>query len=350
MGWFWDTKNDTQAKGADGDAYRNLDPSLRDFLDKQTPVDTEQRAAPPQSRRQPPQARSAPSSQAPVSLDDTRSRHTPQSAVPGGDGTNVPPESLYQDGRYADLWKTYRSTAQIEASSTPQDKLAGVLDTIRDRKAAIGRAALENCIEEQMVEHECFKSGAWMDKMTMCRTQSRQFNRCYSMQSRFLKALGYLSSQYTSEQDEEKIQMHADKLYHEMLEREKVMNAAKEAGQDAPTFEALIAGDGTTQVLGEESAWARARRKAQSEGTSTHLNDLSPEMQAEVKERLRKLTASEREVELQLLAAEGRAMKEYTEQIDRQLEDEKRNREARREHGKETVADSLKRMWGYGSR
>ena len=346
MGWFWDSKSNSGSEGANGDAYQNLDPSLRDFLDKQTPVNTEQRATPPPSQQQPSRIRSETPRQPQLHLDGPDST---QSTAPSDGRPAVPSESLYQDGRYADLWKTYQSPAQVEASSgSPQDRLTGVLDTIRDRKAAIGRAALENCIEEQIEEHECFKNGGWMDKMTMCRTQSRQFNRCYSMQSRFLKALGYLSSQYTSERDEEKIQMHADRLYHEMLERERIMNEAKEAGREVPTFEALIAGDTTTRVLGEESAWARARRKAQSEGLSTHLKDLSPEKQTEVKERLRNLTPSEREVELQLLAAESRAMKEYTEQIDQELQEEKRHREERRERGRETVGDSLKRLWGYG--
>lgn len=349
MGWFWDTKPDANA----GDATRNLDPSLKDFLNKQTPsqhgeasttsASSRQQAAPPPTER---------------TTQITQNARNPQNATTTQtEPSTVPSESLFPDGRYAHLWKNYETESGVRAKSqTNQGKIVDVLETIKDRKAAIGRAALENCVEEQMAERECYRSGAWKDRLLMCREQNRAFSRCYSMQSRFLRALGYLSSEHTSAADEEKIQMHADKLYHEMLERERVMEEARStAGEEAVPVEVLqhqpvIPTESTTRALGEESAWARARRKAQMDGSPVHLADFPPEKQAEVKERLSKLTPAEREVELQLMAAETRAMREYTEQIDRELREEKQRREERRGAGKETVGDSLKRLWGYGDR
>ena len=122
--------------------------------------------------------------------------------------------------------------------------------------------------------------------MTMCRTENKAFNRCYTMQSRFLKALGYLSNDLATMDEEEKIQMHADRLYHEMLEREKMIEEAKGAGRDAPVFEPLIQPDTTTKALGTESAWARARQRAQAQGVSTNLSSYPPEKQKEIKEKL----------------------------------------------------------------
>ena len=170
------------------------------------------------------------------------------------------------------------------------------------------------------------------------------------MQSRFLRALGYLSAQNASPEEEERIQMHADKLYHEMLEQEREMMEGGEVSRNAQVGQAVIPSESTTQALGEESAWARARRKALVDGSPKHLADFPVEKQREVKERLKTLTPAEREVELQLMAAESRAMKEYTDQIVEQLQEDKRQRDERREQGQETVGDSLKRIWGFGNR
>lgn len=353
MGWFWETKPSQTSQGAGNDAYHDLDPSLRDFLHKQNPTD--HAGSPSKSAAQPsptsPSTQSETTYRAQFGLDVPGLNHDNQNPTPKSDRPSVPPESLYPDGRYADLWKTYRSQAEIDTESrSDQDKLAGVLEAVRDRKAAIGRAAVENCVEYQLLERDCYRNGSWMDRMTMCRAQNRAFNRCYSMQSRFLKALGYLSSQHTSAADEERIQMHADKLYNEMLQKEEMMEKAKESGGgEVPTFDALIPPDETTKALGEQSAWAVARRKALEEGAATHLSEFPEPKQKEVRERLKNLTEAERQVELQLIAAESRAMREYSDQIEEELKAQRTAREQRRAQGKESFGDTVKRLLGSGN-
>jgi hypothetical protein len=342
MGWFWDSKSSQNT----GDAYSKLDPSLRDFLNKESASqDTSDRPVPRQKEvpRSPEGASTEYRSQ--LGFDTSSPGQKPAS---GENQNGVPQESLFQDGRYAHLWKTYRPQAEIEANSkTDQDRLADVAEAYRDRKAAIGRAALENCVVEQMIEKDCYAHGGFKKMMGMCRQENRQFNRCYTMQSRFLKALGYLSNQYATEDEEERIQMHADKLFHEMLAREKAIEEAKKAGGEAPVFAPLMQQDQVVEALGDNSAYARARRRAKDEMLPTNLSAYSPEKQDEIRERLKGLSQQQREVELQLIAAESRAQLEYADMVRDTLEVERQNRADRRERGRESVGDTIKRWWGW---
>ena len=345
MGWFWDTKS---SQASSQDTYSNLDPSLRNFYEQESAAQTQSQAPPQKAKPQPVSSDAAPSTyRTQVGLSTTGINLEEQNSAPL-DRSTVPPESLYQDGRYAHIWKSYRPYDEISnVAKTDQDKLADVVEKYKDRKAAIGRAALENCVAEQLEEQMCWRHGGFVKTMTMCREEGRAFNRCYTMQGRFLKALGYLSNQYASPEEEEKIQMHADRLYHEMLEREKAMNEAKQQGLEAPPYRPLISPEAATKALGEESVFARARQKAQAEGVTASLSAYTPEKQKEIRDKLQGMNAQEREVELQLLAAEGRAQLEIAHQIRDVLEEERQHRADRRERGKETIGDTLKRWGGW---
>ncbi|KAI7594635.1 hypothetical protein D0869_07112 [Hortaea werneckii] len=344
MGWFWDSK-----KPAD-DPYSKLDPALRDFLDKESPVKYEPSHS--ESRREPDTYRK----QLGWTTED------PSQQLQQGNSANqqappVPPESLFQDGRYAHLWKNYRPQGEVDnAGKNEQDRLRDVIEAYNDRRAAIGRAAVENCVMEQMAERDCWENGTFQERMNMCRGSNREFMRCYTMQSRFLKALGYLSS-VRSEQEEERIQMHADKLYHQMLDREAAAEKAREEGVEAPVEVPLIEERSTTQALGEDSAWAKARQRAlQMSGKSGaadaqagefDLSMYSLERQKQIREQIKDLNPRERELELQLIAAETRSQIEYAQQIKAALDAERAGRLDRRERGKETVGDTIKRLWGW---
>lgn len=141
--------------------------------------------------------------------------------------------------------------------------------------------------------------------------------------------------------------MHADKLYHEMLEREKAVEEAKKAGREAPVFQPLIRHDDATQALGEQSAYARARQRAQAEGISTSISAYAPEKQKEIRERLEGMNEQQKEVELQLIAAETRAQLEYADQVRERFEEERQHRAERRERGRESFGDTIKRFWGW---
>lgn len=162
MGWI------SSILGTDksGDPLAKLDPKLRDFLEKESPVKYTP-ATPP-----------APTTTTTTQQDvNSLPTEAPRAAA-------VPAASLYQDGRYADLWKTYRPLADIEAeTASDHDKLMSVLESYKGRKEAIGKAALENCSELQEEWVHCMKHGKWEDQLQMCRHQVRRFERCYTMQA-----------------------------------------------------------------------------------------------------------------------------------------------------------------------
>lgn len=342
MGWFWGNSDNSQGSTATNDPYSKLDPALREFLEKESPlkyIDTQ--------RQTPASDPSHPDYRAQLGLDKPGVNQENQNAAPRADKPAVPAESLYQDGRYAHLWATYRPESEIQtASKSDQDRMRDVFDAYSERKAAIGRAAIENCAMEQIAEKECFTHGSWAKRMTMCREENRAFLRCYEMQSRFLKALGYLS-QPRSADEEERIQMHADKLYQQMLDREAAAELAKKEGLEAPKAAPLINEEATTKALGEDSAWSRTRKQAAEKNISTALSSFAPEKQAAIKERIKNMNSQEKELELQLIAAETRAQLEYADQVKGAMDQDKQDRAARRERGKETPGDTLKRLWGW---
>jgi hypothetical protein len=339
MGWLWGS-NDT-ANGANNDPYSKLDPALREFLEKESPLKYKD------TKPSPPPETTEPDYRAQVGLDKPGLTQENQNALPRENKHAVPPESLYQDGRYAHLWKTYRPEGEIQtASKSDQDRMRDVFDAYSDRRAAIGRAAIENCVMEQMAEKDCFMHGSWSKRMTMCRDENRAFLRCYEMQSRFMKALGYLS-QPRSEDGEERIQMHADKLYSQMLDREAAAELAKTQGTEVPKMAPLIQEEATAKALGADSAWSRVRKQASEQNISTALSTYSPEKQEVIRNRIKDMNPQEKELELQLIAAETRAQAEYADQIKGAMEKDKIERAERRARGKETAGDQLKRLWGW---
>ncbi|PIB02100.1 hypothetical protein CB0940_01564 [Cercospora beticola] len=340
MGWLWGSSTD----GAN-DPTKKLDDGLRDFLDKESSRHDETKATAARPAAAPSTDAASNTFRAQLGLDTPGLDQKHQNSAPS-DRPAVPPEALYQDGRYAHLWKNYRPQSEVEsAGKSDQDRLADLVQSFKDRKAEIGRTALENCADYQIAERECLTNGSLWKKMTMCREEGKAFNRCYTMQARFLSALGYLS-QVRSEEEEERIQMHADKLYHEMLERERIQKEAEEKGQELPELPPLIVPEKITAALGEDSAFARARKLAMERGMQYNLSSYTPEKQEEFKKRIDGLSPAEKEVELQLIAAESRSQLEYAEQIAKHMQEEKQHREERRDRGKETIGDTLRRLWG----
>jgi len=173
MGWFSSSKPDSSSTSPSADPLRNLDPELRAYLEQESPVKYKPTSAPPPPPPPPPE----PSPPKPA-LSTLPTSINPASSV------SVPSQSLYPDGRYAHLWTTYRPLAEVEnETKTDQEKLLDVLDGYKQRKADIGRAALENCALEQQAITDCFKSGGVKARMTMCRQENREFERCYTLQS-----------------------------------------------------------------------------------------------------------------------------------------------------------------------
>jgi hypothetical protein len=263
------------------------------------------------------------------------------------------PQSLFQDGRYAHLWNTYRSPAELDARSE-NEKLKDMAGDIDWRTQEAVKAARVNCALEAVAESECFEKGNFMQKATMCREETKTYDRCMEMQTKFLKALGYLAAPGRSKLDEERVQMHADSLYHQMLDHEQAVREAKEQGLPPPTFQPVMSRENLARFLGNQlpetvALAERARNAAQ--------NDKIPDnVPAEYRKQIQKtlaahrknmenMTPDERSLEeatlLSNMSEHGRMVEEYT----KALEDQKQERQQRRQDGEETMTDRARRWW-----
>ena len=174
MGWFWGSSGSDDGNNSK-DPLRDLDPSLRDFLAKESPV--KYTSSNPSATPQPAVATE------PARVPNTQSQTSSSPSAEDAE-SKAPSQSLYKDGRYAHLWKTYQSQSDVEASAkSDQEKINDVLEGYKYRKAEIGRAALENCALEQWEVNDCFRNGSWQSRLTMCRAENRELERCYLMQA-----------------------------------------------------------------------------------------------------------------------------------------------------------------------
>jgi hypothetical protein len=321
MGWLWGSDSSDGSKPAlqNTDPLRDLDPSLRSFLEKESPVKYKTSQPPPE----------------------------PPTDVPKADPTTDEPSApkvptLFPDGRYAHLWKNYKPLSSIEAATkSDQDKLLDVVAGYRDRRVQIGVAALTNCAMEQWDLNECFHTGGFKARMTMCRAENRKFERCYVMQSRFLRALGYLSTYDRPPEVDEEIQMHADKLYHRMLERERLVEEAKAKGEAQPVFPPLMDraspnfSTGGQQEEGAELALPKA------------LDSLQPRVKKEMRARLKGLTPEEKDIEERAIEMEMQAGEILAKQLSKVYEETGENRAKRKEQGRQTFGDRIASIFGW---
>ncbi|KAE8354006.1 hypothetical protein BDV28DRAFT_132053 [Aspergillus coremiiformis] len=224
MGWFWGNANQ--------DPVKKLDPGLREYLEQEAP---KKKYVP---------STSVPSAHGPSKPVDSQAHPSKQPAATEDNENSkpsVPSASLYPDGRYAHLWKTYEPPSDYGVEVQGASR---VIEKYKSRNDTVHRAAMENCA----LEHEdltlCFQNGnlqkRLMSRMTMCAEQNGKFSRCFTTQAKFLKALGYAGSFEWDEEREERIQMHADTLYHEMLNYEKQVEEARAAGQEPPPLTSLF--------------------------------------------------------------------------------------------------------------
>ncbi|KAK4141558.1 uncharacterized protein C8A04DRAFT_38955 [Dichotomopilus funicola] len=345
MGWFdgW-----FGSSSSDSDPLSRLDPKLREFLEKESPIKYN---PPPQPNPQvspPPPAKQQAPSQEPQQNQQQDEQQQPA----------VPPQSLYQDGRYAHLWKTYRPLAAVEAETkSDNEKLSDVLEAYKDRRGLIGRAALENCAEEQVVWSDCMRSGSWHSRMTMCSAEVRKFERCYNAQSRLLKALGYLSVRGRDRDVDEEIQMHADELYHRMMAQEREIEKAKEEGREPPVFKGLFDGTSATMITAPTPSTTSTTAAADTASSSAATTPGQPKIPepneatlAAWKKQLEKLPPEEREAEEKALRADYRARVEMARQVQSLWQQQAKEREVRKAEGKETFMDRMSAFAGSWSR
>ncbi|KAE9966990.1 hypothetical protein EG327_011648 [Venturia inaequalis] len=219
MGWPWGSASQTSNE------VKNLDPSLREMLDNQN----SKPLVPPPKPETPylDQVTTAPK---PSETTTTAADSAPK----------VPPQSQFQDGRYAKLWENYKPLAQVEdATKTDQQRMRDLMEDQESKKAFLGMMALENCAMEQWAEHECLTGPVSVSRALLCRDENRAFSRCFETQSKLLKALGYMSV-INQPEEAEKVQMHADRLWQRIVEQEKAIDEAKKNDQPIPHFQPVL--------------------------------------------------------------------------------------------------------------
>jgi len=340
MGWLWGSAKDENLASSGTDPLKDLDPSLREFLQKESPVKYKPSEAPLP-------APSTTTLQPPSPAYSEASTQTSQTPITDPAIPAITSKSAYPDGRYAHLWPTYTPLSDIEdATKTDQEKLLDVLNGYKERKAQIGRAAIENCAEEQWAVSECYRSGRITDRLRLCHAENRSFERCYNMQARFLKALGYLSAYDRPPEVDEQIQMHADTLYHRMLDQERLVKEAKDAGLPIPTFPSLISSTNSTG----DAALAKtlpAKGPASEIPLPQELEDLRPQVKAEFRQRLKGLSPEEREIEEKAMIMEVAAGETVGKQIGQIYEETGKAKQLRKAQGKETVGDKISSLFGW---
>ncbi|KAF2755287.1 hypothetical protein EJ05DRAFT_503591 [Pseudovirgaria hyperparasitica] len=322
MGWFWNKTQDSN----NNDVVKNLDPSLKDFLQTEAPKKFEQPKTAP-----PPVVEPTP---APKEHHDDEKKPL------------VPAESLYQDGRYAHLWKGYTPLSVIEATGkTDQEQLAELVDGYTMRETQLNRAAQENCIFEWLAQSECLKSGGFKDKFTMCSKESAVLNRCFLTQGKMMKALGYINPQGRTVERMEDIQIHADRLYRNMLEQEKAVEEAKEKGLPIPEFPPVIANSRMKRIaLGQAKP---LEKSDDADLTEYEWKTLPKDRMISYKQRLQGLAGVERELEVEALRGEMEAARALSHELIAVQKAESESRHAREAAGQATIGDRIKKLTGW---
>lgn len=131
--------------------------------------------------------------------------------------------------------------------------------------------------------------------------------------------------------------MHADTLYHRMLEQEKVIEAAKAEGRPVPTFPPIL----STVKTNSTKSPANSTPKEISDNPKIGISNLKPEVQAKLKKRLKGLTSEERELEERAIDAEIQAGTQVAEHVGTQLQKQDEERAQRKAEGKETIGDRI---------
>ena len=138
---------------------------------------------------------------------------------------------------------------------------------------------------------------------------------------------------------DEKIQMHADTLYHRMLDQEKAMEAAKEEGRPIPEFPPLLSSKKSNDDASSATAPSFTENK-------TKPSDLPERVQVELKKRLEGLNPEEREVEERAIKAEIQAGEEIAGNLGKIYQTQAEDRRKRKEQGRETIGDRISSIFG----
>ena len=341
MGWLWGNGNNSGGQD-------QLDPSLRDFLKKEAPTGPK-----PILPSAPKERGVEPSAPLPSTTQSQSQTQTQTQTQNEADKLAVPPQSQFPDGRYAHLWKDYvPQDVLADRGKSEQDKIRDLVEGYNDRKASVGRIAMENCALEYMEQFDCYRNPkTWTQIGTLCNAESRRFNRCYDIQSKFLKALGYMTMDARTGEEDERIQMHADKLYQQMMVQEAEVEKAKEEGRPIPKFQSVLSDRHVVQALSTNSSTSSNRSDSDKPGPDYEADIwkyIKPESRAEYEKKLAGLPPDEQEVERMAVLGELKAQTGVAKRMEEAFVTERINRMKRKEAGQATFGDTIKTLWGWG--
>ena len=139
--------------------------------------------------------------------------------------------------------------------------------------------------------------------------------------------------------------MHADTLYHRMLERERAVEEAKAAGREIPQFPPIL----STATPTESSATTQSLPSDLPHDQiplDPTLDQLAPRVKAQLRDRLKGLTPEERDVEMKAILGELTAGEAVTRRVDYLHEEAAKARRLRKEQGSETMGDRIMSIFG----
>ena len=166
------------------------------------------------------------------------------------------------------------------------------------------------------------------------------------MLQRFLKALGYLSTYDRPPEVDEQIQMHADSLYHRMLDQERAVEEAKAAGLPVPSFPPIMSSSPQNSSPALSNTTSATEKAGIRQAASVTREGLTPKVKAQLEKRFKDLSPQEREVEENAIAMEIAAGEILQKQIGELWDEQGEARKLRREQGKETFSDRITRWFG----
>ena len=150
--------------------------------------------------------------------------------------------------------------------------------------------------------------------------------------------------------------MHADTLYHRMLDQEKAIEAAKEAGQPIPSFSPILSQSRSPAVpspsslpspVSDETAVAQQQQQSQAKEIAERDFKLTEEARKALKKRTKDQPQIVKELEERAMHAEAESDIGVAKQVSELTKARDEARRRRRENGEATVGDTVSGWFGW---
>jgi hypothetical protein len=150
-----------------------------------------------------------------------------------------------------------------------------------------------------------------------------------------------------SPEEDERIQMHADKLYQQMLQQEAEIEKAEKEGRERPKFESLLSNQRISRTMADSAASTTTSNPSAADGGDVWSN-IKPEKRIDYEKKIATLSPEQQEVERMAVEGELRAQTGISKKVEETFVEERLNRLKRRESGQATIGDQIKYWWGWG--